>query len=100
VELSQPYALSDLIGRPVCDASGRGLGRVFELRGRHEGEGIVIDAILVGRQGLVARLRGPAPRARTIPWAQVSEIGDRILIAGYHPATGGTKGEPTIRNGG
>jgi sporulation protein YlmC with PRC-barrel domain len=82
VELSEPYALSDLIGRPVHDASGRKLGRLFEARGHHEGDSIVIDEIMVGTRSLLKRLRGPSAHARAIPWAQVSEVGERIVIAG------------------
>jgi sporulation protein YlmC with PRC-barrel domain len=83
VELSdQPFALSDLIGRPVRDASGRKLGRVFEVRGHREGEGIVVDEILVGPRALLKRLRGPDAKARPIPWAQIREVGEGIVITG------------------
>jgi sporulation protein YlmC with PRC-barrel domain len=83
VELSdEPFALSDLIGRPVCDASGRKLGRVVEVRGHHEAEGVVVDEILVGPRALLKRLRGPGASARAIPWAQVGEIGERIVVVG------------------
>ena len=44
MELSrEPFALSDLIGRPVCDSSGRRLGRTFEVRAHWQDGGIVID---------------------------------------------------------
>lgn len=83
MELSdEPFALSDLIGRPVCDASGRKLGRVFEVRGHREGEDVVVDAIMVGPRALLKRLRGRGANARAIPWAQVREIGERIVISG------------------
>jgi sporulation protein YlmC with PRC-barrel domain len=81
MELSrEPYALSDLIGRPVCDASGRRIGRVFELRAHWEGDGIVIDEVLLGRGALLKRLRGPNVDARGIPWENVTEIGERIAV--------------------
>jgi sporulation protein YlmC with PRC-barrel domain len=81
VELTEPHALSDLIGRPVYDGAGRRLGRVYEIRGHHEGGEIVIDELLVGPRGLLKRLRGPGVGARAIPWAQVSEVGERIVVA-------------------
>jgi len=80
VELSEPYAISDLIGRPVHDGAGRRLGRVFEIRGHHEGDEIVIDEIMVGARSLLKRLRGPSASARAISWTQVSEVGERILV--------------------
>lgn len=80
MELNEPFAFSALIGRPVHDSSGRRLGRVFEVRGHHEGEAIVIDEIMVGPRGLLKRLRGPSASARPIPWEQVSEIGERIVV--------------------
>ena len=85
MELShKPFALSDLIGKPVCDGSGRRLGRVFETRGHWDREGsIVIDELIVGRRALLRRLRGPGPGAQTIPWEAVAEIADdRIVVSG------------------
>jgi sporulation protein YlmC with PRC-barrel domain len=81
VELSrEPFALSDLIGRPVCDSSGRRLGRAFELRAHWEGDRIVIDELLVGRGALLKRLRGPAVDARGVRWENVIEAGERIVV--------------------
>jgi sporulation protein YlmC with PRC-barrel domain len=81
VELSrEPLALSDLIGRPVCDSSGRRLGRAFEVRAHWVDGGIVIDELLVGRGSLLKRLRGPAVDARGIRWENVVEIGERIVV--------------------
>ena len=79
----EPQAVSDLIGRPVRDGSGRSLGRVFELRGHRDGAGqIVIDELLIGRRALWRRLRGPGRSARSIPWESVAEITeDAIVIA-------------------
>jgi sporulation protein YlmC with PRC-barrel domain len=81
VELSRkPFALSDLIGKPVCDSSGRRLGRAFEVRARWEDEGIVVDELLVGRGSLLKRLRGPGADARGIRWESVVEVGERIVV--------------------
>lgn len=77
-----PFALSDLIGKPVYDGSGRRLGRAFELRAHWEGESVVIDEILVGRGSLLRRLRGPGVKARGVGWENVVEITDRIVIRG------------------
>jgi sporulation protein YlmC with PRC-barrel domain len=78
VELNRdPAALSSLIGRPVRDADGRKLGRVFELRARRDGDGsLVIDRILIGRRGLWKRLRGPARGGSGLPWESVIAIAD------------------------
>jgi sporulation protein YlmC with PRC-barrel domain len=82
VELSSglPFALSDLIGKPVCDSSGRRLGRAFELRAHWEEDRIVIDELLLGRGSLLKRLRGPAAAARGVRWENVIEVGERIVV--------------------
>jgi len=82
VELSEaPFALSDLIGKPVRDSSGRRLGRAFEVRAHWEGgDRIVIDEVLVGRGALAKRLRGPAASARGVRWESVIEVGERIVV--------------------
>jgi sporulation protein YlmC with PRC-barrel domain len=82
VELSRtPFALSDLIGKPVCDSWGRRLGRAFEVRAHWEdGNRIAIDEILVGRGSLLKRLRGPGASARGVRWENVVEVGERIVV--------------------
>jgi sporulation protein YlmC with PRC-barrel domain len=81
MELSPgPFSLSDLIGKPVYDGSGRKLGRAFEVRAHWEEETVVIDELLVGRGALLKRLRGPGAKARGIRWENVVEIGDRIVV--------------------
>jgi sporulation protein YlmC with PRC-barrel domain len=81
VELSdKPFALSDLIGKPVCDGSGRRLGRAFEVRGHWTDDRVVIDELMVGRGSLLKRLRGPAAHAQGIRWENVIEVGERIVV--------------------
>jgi sporulation protein YlmC with PRC-barrel domain len=81
VELTgEPFALSDLIGKPVCDSSGRRLGRAFEVRAHWEDGRIAIDEILVGRGALLKRLRGPEGRAAGVRWENVVEVGERIVV--------------------
>jgi sporulation protein YlmC with PRC-barrel domain len=82
VELTaEPQALSDLIGLPVSDQSGRSLGRVFEARAHWDRDGsLVLDELMIGRRALLRRLRGPRPDARGIPWESVIEIGPDGLV--------------------
>lgn len=81
MELSrEPLALSDLIGRHVCDSSGRRLGRAFEVRAHWVDGRIVIDELLVGRGSLLKRLRGPDASARGVSWESVTEVGERIVV--------------------
>lgn len=83
MELSRglPFALSDLIGKPVCNSSGRRLGRAFEVRAHWEdGDRIIIDELLVGRGSLLKRLRGPDASARGVRWENVIEVGERIVV--------------------
>jgi sporulation protein YlmC with PRC-barrel domain len=76
----RPAALSDLIGMKVRDADGRNLGRVFELRAVRDGDGfLVIDRILIGRQGLWKRLRRPTSRESGLAWENVIAIDDDSL---------------------
>lgn len=74
------FALSDLIGKPVYDSSGRRLGRAFEARAHWEADVIVIDEILFGRGSLLKRLRGPEVSARGVRWENVVEAGERIVV--------------------
>ncbi len=82
MELMEPYAFSDLVGVPVRNQAGQSLGRVFEVRAHMTRNGsIVFDELLVGKHGLLRRLRGPGPDSRGVPWEAVTEIGpDRILV--------------------
>ena len=81
MELSeQPRAFSDLVGRRVEDRSGRSLGRVFEARGHWEGGGVILDELMVGRSAFWQRLRGPGAEARGIPWENVVEVGEPIVV--------------------
>jgi hypothetical protein len=83
VELSrEPAAFSDLVGRPARDQGGRDLGRVYEARAHWQRDGsIVIDELLVGRRGLVRRLRGPGEDDRGIPWEAVLELaGEHVVV--------------------
>lgn len=75
-----PLAFSELVGKPVCDSSGRRLGHAFEARAHWEDDRIVIDELLVGRGSLLKRLRGPEASAKGVPWENVIEIGERIIV--------------------
>jgi sporulation protein YlmC with PRC-barrel domain len=83
MELSEPRALSELLGRKVVDQSGRKLGRVYEAKAHWEGDGTVaVDALIVGRAGMRRRLRGPGgPKEREIPWEAVTELsGEEVVV--------------------
>jgi sporulation protein YlmC with PRC-barrel domain len=82
VELSErPRALSELIGAPVRDQSGRSLGHVYEVRAHWERDGaVVLDELMIGRRALWQRLRGPGPNARGLPWESVVEVGADGLV--------------------
>jgi len=81
VELSDPYAFSDLIGKRVRDRSGHSLGRILEARAHRDVDGtVVIDELLIGRRALLDRLRGPHRDARGIPWSAVVELGEDVVV--------------------
>ncbi len=82
MELRQPQALSQLMGRKVVDQSGRALGRVYEAKAHWEGDGtVVLDALILGRGGMWRRLRGPGgAEERAIPWGAVVELSDERIV--------------------
>jgi sporulation protein YlmC with PRC-barrel domain len=82
MELSDPRALSELLGRRVVDQSGRRLGRVYEAKARWERDGtIVIEALILGRGGLRRRLRGPGGGdTHSVPWDAVIELPDEHVV--------------------
>lgn len=82
MELKDPGALSELLGRKVVDQSGRRLGRVYEAKGHWERDGtVVIDELILGRAGLRRRLRGPGgPEEQPIPWEAVVDLPDETVV--------------------
>jgi hypothetical protein len=53
--VSRIVPLERYVGRPVCDADGKALGRLHEVRVRREGPELVVVEYLVGRAGLLER---------------------------------------------
>lgn len=82
MELKDPGALSELMGRKVVDQSGRPLGRVYEAKAHWERDGtVVIDELILGRGGLRRRLRGPGgPEEQAFPWEAVVELTDDAVV--------------------
>jgi sporulation protein YlmC with PRC-barrel domain len=82
VELRDPGALSELLGRKVVDQSGRRLGRVYEAKGHWERDGaVVIDELILSRSGLRRRLRGPGgPERDSVPWESVVDLRDEHVV--------------------
>lgn len=81
MELRDPGALSELLGRKVVDQSGRRLGRVYEAKGHWEGDAVVIDELLLGQTGIRRRLRGPGgPEKQAVPWAAVVDLRDETVV--------------------
>lgn len=66
--------LSALIGVPVRDPTGRRIGRVYEVRARWQGEEVVVDEVLVGKAGLLRRLRGSGEESRGYAWGEIVEL--------------------------
>jgi sporulation protein YlmC with PRC-barrel domain len=61
--------LTELMGKPVRDSSGRLLGRVHEI---HAVDGEVVE-LVYGAAGLFERLTGTT-QPTTIPWSQVDRL--------------------------
>jgi len=83
--VSRKIHLERLLGKMVYDRDGRKAGRIEEVRARVSAEGCLVEAYLLGRAGLIARLSIPgltqmvlgfagakgAPTAREVPWHQM-----------------------------
>jgi len=82
MELRDPGALSELLGRKVIDQSGRRVGRVYEAKGHWERDGtVVIDELILSRGGLRRRLRGPGgPEEHSVPWESVIDLPDEHVV--------------------
>ena len=82
MDLRDPGALSELLGRKVVDQSGRPVGRVYEAKGHWERDGtVVIDELVLSRGGLRRRLRGPGgPEEQSVPWESVIDLSDEHVV--------------------
>jgi sporulation protein YlmC with PRC-barrel domain len=82
MELRDPGALSELVGRKVVDQSGRRVGRVYEARGHWEPDGtVVIDELVLSQGGMRRRLRGPGgPEKQSVPWEAVVDLRDEQVV--------------------
>jgi hypothetical protein len=75
VELSRDELnLSALIGAPARDPTGRRLGRVYEVRAHWQGDEVVVDEVLVGKVGLLRRLRGSGDESQGYAWGEIAEL--------------------------
>ena len=54
--MSRKIHLERLLGKKVYDRNGRRAGRIEEVRARVSAEGCMVEAYLLGRAGLIARL--------------------------------------------
>lgn len=82
MELRNPGALSELLGRKVVDQSGRRLGRVYEAKGRWERDGtVVIEELILSSGGMRRRLRGPGGgETHSVPWEAVIDLPDEQVV--------------------
>lgn len=76
----------ELIDRPVIAADGKNIGRLIDLVAGRQGDGLYIEALLVGPTALArrigfppSRLFRPAPSQR-IPWSLVARVDDSIQL--------------------
>jgi hypothetical protein len=98
--------MSDVMGRPVADADGARVGKVADVRLVQDGpfvegfgNGLRVDALVVGRGGVASRLgyvrggvRGPwllkvlaaalEGRAFLVPWADLEATDDGFVTTG------------------
>jgi sporulation protein YlmC with PRC-barrel domain len=75
-----------LIGRKVCDANGRTIGRIEEIVAEEKGDGLFVSEYHVGTYGMMERFsvfhvgvgllrflgaRGHAAKPKRIPWNEL-----------------------------
>jgi sporulation protein YlmC with PRC-barrel domain len=74
---------SDLIGCVVQSESGDRLGRVHDLRVRATDGGWLLDGLIVGRAGMIARMTGSGPdplvRGDVIPWDAITALAGGLI---------------------
>jgi sporulation protein YlmC with PRC-barrel domain len=79
--------LRALLGRPVYDANGTRLGRVYEILAEPAGGDLRVAALRVGPRALLARLGvGDGRGGRLVPWERVATLTPRITL---RPGVGG-----------
>jgi sporulation protein YlmC with PRC-barrel domain len=82
---------SDLLGCSVRTESGAKLGRVHDLRVERDGEDWRLAGLMVGRQGMLARLtggKGETTHAGTIiPWESITSLQDGIVTVRNDPGS-------------
>jgi sporulation protein YlmC with PRC-barrel domain len=66
--------------RRIRATSGEILGRLYDLRCQHRGDGAIVTELVFGRRGLLERLGFRDQRLDTLPWSCVSEIRDDEII--------------------
>jgi sporulation protein YlmC with PRC-barrel domain len=78
--------LSELLGTRVRTESGRGLGRVRDVRAEQRPRSVAITGLVVGRMGAVERLGLGAPESRghtlrrdVVQWSEVIRV-DRSAV--------------------
>lgn len=79
--------LSELLGTRVFTPSGRSRGRVFDVRGEFDDDGLRLTGLVVGHLGLLERLgigaSGRRERLRhddVVPWPDVLEAGPHAVV--------------------
>jgi sporulation protein YlmC with PRC-barrel domain len=73
--------LNELAGTEVVDESGKHLGRLVDLRCRHENPlPSVVDELVFGEVGWLERLGLRAVRERTCPWSAVRSFNARRIV--------------------
>ncbi len=73
----------ELLGRPVNDAQGKNLGRVYELEAKRVGHDLCVTALLVGPRAWLTRF-GWTTKAhgRRVPWEAITSLSPVIIVKG------------------
>jgi sporulation protein YlmC with PRC-barrel domain len=76
--------LSQILGSRVLESDGREAGRVFDVAVRWSSDGLEVEGLVIGTQGLLDRLgyrRAEGGGSEPIPWTRVRQVAsDRLLL--------------------
>jgi sporulation protein YlmC with PRC-barrel domain len=79
--VTRHVGLQHLLGRSVCDADGRDLGVLREVKAERRGDALCVTALVIGKKAWLSRIGWTKiERGEEIPWERVASIGSSIVL--------------------
>jgi sporulation protein YlmC with PRC-barrel domain len=72
-----------LMGRKVRDASGKELGRVYDMETARRGDDLCVTALLVGPGAWLTRFGWTEhEHGRRVPWEEIESLSPHLIVRG------------------